>query len=179
MGALVAALINLIFVPIEYIRISEFDNAFVFRVLTILLYGVAYFAIRNHHGSVRNYQGLSMSIILLAASLCIANDYFADVYPLYLANMIVALIFFLYILSGLYFSLGLLTNVIILALFTTYGWWFEARNKYILQELPDVLSLSILAAYAGYLVQKNRYNRYLQSLLIEKQYAEIRKEHDE
>lgn len=178
MGALVATLINLIFIPIEYARILEFDTAFVFRVLTIVLYSIVYLIIRNYHGSARSFQMLSMIIILLAALLCIANDYYADVYPLYLANIIVALIFFLYILSGLYFSLGLITHIIILTLFTLYGWRFEAQNKYILQELPDVISLSVLAAYAGYLVQKNRYNRYQQSLLIAKQYEEISKENE-
>lgn len=179
MGALLGALIHLFFIPIEYARVLEFDSAFLFRMLTIVLYFGIYLILKNHNGSVKSFQILAAVFILLASVLCIANDYFANVYPLYLVNILIALIFFLYILSGLYFSLGLLTNLIILTLFTIYAWRMEEENKYLLQELPDLISLSILAAFSGYLVQKNRYNRYQQSLLIEKQYAEIRKEHDE
>lgn len=178
MGALVGALLNFIFIPIEYARIATFDTAFVFRVATVLLYLTAYFVVKNYKGSVSSFQVFSASTIVSASLFCIANDYYADVYALYLANVLLALIFFLYILSGLYFSLGLVVNVVILALFTLYAWGLGKENKFF-QELPDLLSLSLLAAYAGYLVQKNRYDRYQQSLLIEKQYAQIRKEHEE
>lgn len=178
-GALVAALINLCMIPIEFMRLTEFGITFWLRGSTTLLFLGVYLGIKNYRGSAQSFQWLSWSIILVAALAGIMNDYFSDMYDLFLSNFLTGVIFFLHVLSGLYLRKSLLLNAVILLLYTAYALTLGKANGQLINEMPDLVSISLFAAFFGYLVQKNKYNRYQQSLIIEQQYEEIRKEHDE
>ncbi|MEK6477348.1 HAMP domain-containing sensor histidine kinase [Catalinimonas sp. 4WD22] len=178
-GALVGGLINLCMLPVEFIRVADFSITFWFRLSTTAFFLVVYFLVKNFRGSAQSFQWLSLSMILLAVLSGILNDYFTEVYDLFLSNFLTGAIFFLHVLSGLYFRKGLALNVIILLLYTAYALSLGQFNGQLITELPDLISISLFAAFFGYLVQKNKYERYQQSLIIEQQYEEIRKEHDE
>ncbi|WKN29676.1 HAMP domain-containing sensor histidine kinase [Porifericola rhodea] len=178
-GALVAAMINLLLIPIEYFRVAEFDPAFWFRISTTVLYLLVYQLIKSHRGNVDSFQWLSLSLILTAAVLGLINDYFAQAYVLFLPNLLTAMIFFVHIISGLSFNKSLITNGIIMLMYIVYTFALGQGNRFLLQELPDMVSMSLLAAFLGYLIQKNKYERYQQAQIIEQQYDEISNEHEE
>lgn len=178
-GALVAALINLCMIPVEFLRLTEFGITFWLRVSITLLFFLVYLGVKNYRGSARSFQWLSLFILLVTTLAGIMNDYFSETYDLFLSNFLTGVIFFLHVLSGLYLRKSLALNAIILLLYVAYALTLGKSNELLVYEIPDLVSISLFAAFFGYLVQNNKYNRYQQALIIEQQYEEIRKEHDE
>ncbi|MDF9799426.1 signal transduction histidine kinase [Catalinimonas alkaloidigena] len=178
-GALVAALINLCMLPIEFMKMTEYGVTFWIRVSITLLFISVYLGIKNYRGSAQSFQWISWSLMLVVTLAGITNDFFSDMHDLFLSNFLTGAIFFLHVLSGLYLRKSVVLNAIILLIYTAYAFTLGQSNEQLIIELPDLVSISLFAAFFGYLVQKNKYDRYQQSLIIERQYEEIRKEHDE
>ncbi|SMD34937.1 Signal transduction histidine kinase [Reichenbachiella faecimaris] len=100
------------------------------------------------------HQQFVFSSLLLLYLISLAQDIHGDMYYLFFSNVAFTLIYIVFTVSGLRFTNALILAVIYLVIYVIYCfWWYP--NDHHMGQLPNIMINWVVAAMAGYLLEKS------------------------
>ncbi|MDW3208551.1 MAG: HAMP domain-containing sensor histidine kinase [Reichenbachiella sp.] len=164
--------LDLYIIVVEFFRMDDPFYAVFTRSLMLIFYS-AVILISNFLGKVgpKYHQSFVFLALLAMYLIVLTQDIYGDMYYLFFSNVAFTLIYIVFTVSGLRFTNALILALLYLAIYVFYCfWWYP--NAYHAGQLPNVMINWVIAAMAGYILEKSSRKAFANGYLLKQKNIE-------